>query len=640
VNTRPVRLVLAAAAILTPLVWHMRNENTAYAKILVLGLCAALVLATAPWPGLWSGVRHAVPLHVLLVFGLASAAFTASPSFGWPAGLLALTLWILVAAAAVPASPGFWHRTIIAAAIGPVLVGLLQVIHADPTPWGGLAVANFHGRICSTLGNPNFLAAFLAGTIPFLWPVAWLAGPALLVLLFTAAKGGLLGIVAAGTVGAVATRRPGPGGLPRPAKLAAAVAVITALGALAVSAPIRDRLLFSWTGESLRFRLLTWKQAVHMLPPAPVLGHGLGRFQVVYPRYRLPEVIRMFGQHSYMTDHPENLTLELATELGIAGLGLWLWLVVFVARSLARKLHGTDAGERRLAAACAAGLTGLFVANSFGVDVHYGATAALGALLLGIAIARPAGSSAAASPVSVPRPWAVAAAILLAGIWTNIYASDAALSRAIAYSSQGQWNPAIGWYRAAARLNATNVMARYFGASALLDRGDPADLPKAESLFDGVRYDHPDYVLLNYKYWLLYNRQGRRADADAALARQIALDPVAATFYLERGRLAVDEKRWADAQRDFLAAQSAEPDNPAGYQYLGNMLVLQGRYREALTAYATGLARLPGSEELHYNAAVAAYKAGDRKQARAHAEAVLAANPGHPGARLIISKLK
>jgi len=633
------RLVLAALAVLTPLVWTMQNENTAYAKLLVLGLGAAALLAANTWRSLRSGVRHAAPLHALLGFGLLSAAFSASPSFGWPAGVLALTLWIIVAAAAQPLPPAFWRRTIRLAAVGPILIGALQIVHLDPTPWGSLAAENFHGRICSTLGNPNFLAGFLAGTIPFLWPVAWLAGPAILVLLFTAAKGGLLGLIAGATVGTAASRRPGSPRMSPTVTVALATMAAAVLVALAFAAPIRERLLFSWTGESLRFRLLTWKQVIRMLPPAPVLGHGLGRFQVVYPRFRLAEIIRMFGQHSYMTDHPENLTLELASELGIVGLGLWCWLIAVVVRSLAVRLAGPDGPARRLAVSCSAGLAGLFVTNSFGVDVHYGATAALGAMLLGIALSRPAPEESPA-PARGVRPGMVAAGLLLAGVWTNFYASDAALSRAIAFSSQGRWDPAIGWYRSAARLNATNVMARYFGGSALLDRGAPEDLAKAESLFDGVRADHPDYVLLNYKYWLLYNRQGRRADAQAALARQIALDPTAATFYLERGRMAVDEKRWDDARRDFLTAARVEPDNPAGYQYLGNMLVLQGRFREALAAYGTGLARLPNSAELHYNAAVAAYKLGDRTLARTHAEAVLAVEPDHPGARLIISKLK
>ncbi len=642
-NPRPVRLVLAALVILAPLVWTMQNENTAYAKLLVLGLSAAALLAVVPWRTLGRATRHAAPLHTLLLFGLASAAFTRSPSFGWPAGLLALTLWIVVAAAALPQPPSFWRRTIMAAAAGPVLIGVLQMTHMDPTPWGALAVENFHGRICSTLGNPNFLAGFLVGTIPFLAPVAWLIGPAVIVLLQTAAKGGVLGLVAGGAVGAAVGR----GGLVSrvPARVKAVVGTVLAaiLIVVAMDAPVRERLLFSWTGESLRFRLLTWKQVVRMLPPAPVLGHGLGRFQVVYPRFRLAEIIRMFGQHSYMTDHPENLTLELASELGLVGLGLWLWLLAFVARALAAKIARGGPADRGLAIACAAGLAGLFVTNSFGVDVHYGATAALGAVLVGIAIARPVPAAPASRAAAPPRPAAVGrwvAALALAGVWTNFYASDAALARAIAWSAQGRWDPAVGWYRTAARLNRTNVMARYFGASALLDRGDPADLAQAESLLDGVRFDHPDYVLLNYKYWLLYNRQGRRAEAEAALDRQISLDPVAATFHLERGRKAMDERRWEDARAAFAAAITAEPDNPTGYQYLGNLLVTRKRYREALAAYDAGLARLPRSEELHYNAAVAAYQMGDRAGARRHAEAVLAVNPGHAQARLIISKLK
>lgn len=378
-----------------------------------------------------------------------------------------------------------------------------------------------------------------------------------------------------------------------------------------------------------------------MIGDAPWIGHGLGRFQVVYPRYRLPEIIRMFGQHSYMTDHPENLTLELGSELGLAGLVLWSWLILFVGRSLWRRLDADDPAVRGLAAACAAGLAGLLVTNSFGVDVHYGATAALGAILIGVAISRPEETPAPGAPTGRgAAAFRVAAALVLALTWTAWYASDAALARAIAFSAQGRWDPAIGLYQTAVRLNRANVMARYFGASALLDRGAPEDVAKAETQFDGVRSEHPDYVLLNYKYWLLYNRQGRRAEAEAALARQIALDPVAATFYLERGRMAVAEQRWEDARRDFAAAVTAEPDNPAGYQYLGNLLVLQGRFKDALAAYAAGLARLPQSVELHYNAAVAAFQSGDRKTARRHAQAVLAVDPGHSQARLIISKLK
>src|SRR5262245_59389388 len=132
---------------------------------------------------------------------------------------------------------------------------------------------------------------------------------------------------------------------------------------------------------------------------------------------------------------------------------------------------------------------------------------------------------------------------------------------------------------------------------------------------------------------------GRPADAQAALARQIALDPTAATFYLERGRRAMDERRWDDARRDFETAIKVEPDGATGYQYLGNFLVVRGRYRDALAVYHDGLMRRPESVDLRYNAAVAAYKGGMAAEARRMALAVLDVDPAHAGARLILSKV-
>jgi tetratricopeptide (TPR) repeat protein len=397
-----------------------------------------------------------------------------------------------------------------------------------------------------------------------------------------------------------------------------------------------------------------------MLRDTPVLGAGAGRYQVVYPRYRNPEIIRMFGQHSYMTDHPENLTLEIAADLGVIGLGLWAWLWWMAAARVWRRLAGPDAADRRLAAATLASLAGLLATNSVGVDVHYGATAFLGAVLTGIALRQPAGRQDSTSddvpraggPDAPPRPlpresasasyrlFSGLGSVLLLLVWSRLYHSDAALARALAASSAASWDAAHAWYGRAIRVRPGNVMARYFGASAILDSRGDAHLPEAEALLDSVRREAPEYVLLNYKYWLLYNRAGREADARSAFARQIALDPHAAAFHLESGRRAMDRKRWEDAERDFEAAANAEPDNPAGHQYLGNLRVLRGRYRDALAAYDRGLARRPDSVELHYNAAVAAFKMNDRALARRYADAVLRLAPAHAQARLILAKLR
>ena len=522
-----------------------------------------------------------------------------------------------------------------------------------------MKVSTFHGRICSTLGNPNFLAAWLAGILPFLvWGLTpaglTLAGLATLALVLTGSKGGLLGLIAAAIATLAGMRRAGlipPAASSRARILRWAVPAAGLALLLAVTpADVRNRLLLRAPdtaeaagteglarNESVRFRLLTWGQTLKMARQSPLLGVGLGRYQVVYPRYRLPEIIRMFGQHSYMTDHPENLTLEIAAELGLAGACLWLWLVGMAALAGWRRLADPNPEVRWLGVAGLGSLAGLFVTNSFGVDVHYGSTAMLGACVVGLLI----GSRKRSGTSSPGRPWwSMLTALFLALAWVRIYASDATLARAMAASTAGQWDYAIPAYARAVRINPANVMARYFGASALLDRGRAGDLPEAERLLASVRREAPDYVLVNYKEWLLYNRRGSRREAEAALARQISLDPLASVFYLERGRLAMEERRWDDAERDFETAIRVEPGNPSGFQYLGNFRVERGRLRDALAVYDSGLKMHPDSEELHYNAAVAAYKLGDRALARAHAEAVLRANPGHAGARVIWMKTR
>ncbi len=673
-----IRTVLGAGLLLIPLVWSFGNENTALVKSLLTAVAAAGVIAAAGPGPLWTAIRPAWPAHVLAVAAVVLAAFSPSPSFARPVALLVITLWVILAAAASVRAGRWWTTALCLTALPPVLLGALQAAGLDPSPWQPIALDHFHGRICSTLGNPNFYAAWLCGILPFtaiavlgarsrvtgVAAIA-LAAFAFAALLLTGSKGGLVGLGATAAAGWLAARRAGLD--PRPAFRSLGTAgwaipvVAVVFTGFTMPADVRDRMLLrspapaaAVTGEtapgasgglarneSVKFRLLTWAQTGRMLRDQPVLGLGPGRYQVAYPAYRNPEIIRMFGQHSYMTDHPENLTLEIAAELGVPGLGLWIWLWWLAAARLWRRARDGGADERPVAAAALAGLAGLLATNSVGVDVHYGATAFLGAVLTGIAFQtrsdrKPSDSDASSSPYRL-FSWSVSVLLML--VWSRLYASDAALARALAASTGSSWDQAHVWYDRALTLNRGNVMARYFAASALLDSRGPEALPRAEALLDSVRAEAPVYVLLNYKYWLLYNRAGRRADARAALARQIALDPHAATFHLERGRFAMAEQRWEDAERDFEAAADAEPGNPAGWQYLGNLRVERGRYRDALAAYDRGLMRHPGSVELHFNAAVAALKLKDRRLARAHAEAVLAVDPNHAQARLVLMRL-
>jgi tetratricopeptide (TPR) repeat protein len=661
------RITIAAILFITPLAWSMRNENAALTKSFAFGILASVLLLSA-WPHPRRPDGRFLPLHALLLLAAASALASRSPSFAFMSLLPLATLWVVAGSSArLPETA--WRPAIILSAAAPILLGTLQAAGLDPTGWQSIVDQTFHGRVCSSLGNPNFYSAFLAGTLPFmLWsalssPGAFprlasglLAALGWFSLLHAGSKGGILGAATAVSVLAYGAWKSGLStGIPRRRLSTALIvaAIATVLGLATASPVVRSRLLFNTTGpapaaasgavpaaaqnESVKFRLLTWEQSLRMLRDHPVAGHGLGRFQVAYPDYRLAEIIRMFGQHSYMTDHPENISLELAVELGIAGLGLLAWMLALLARVLAARMAAPAPYQRWFAVSVLAGLAGLFTTNTFGVDIHYGATAALAACLAGAGLSRPAGLYA---PRHKVKPLNFACAILLAMAWTRVYASDAALARGIAWSQSADWNTAARWYEGARRLNPLNIIARYFGASAMLDRNSGDDLVRAREWFESVRREAPDYVLINYKMYLLYSKIGDASEAEKFLSRQTKLDPVAAVFFLDRGTMAMRANRYDEALAEFRKAVDAEPGNPAGYQYWGNLLVMQKRYREALEVYGRGIAKKPDAVELYYNSAVAAYQWNKPPLARRYAEALLRLDPGHQGARLILEKLK
>ena len=94
------RIAVATALIASPLVWSMANENTALVKTYAAGVLAAAVLFAGGALPLWRAIGPAWPVHALVLLGLLGAAVSPSPSFAWPAAGLALSLWVLAAAAA------------------------------------------------------------------------------------------------------------------------------------------------------------------------------------------------------------------------------------------------------------------------------------------------------------------------------------------------------------------------------------------------------------------------------------------------------------------------------------------------------------------------------------------------------------
>jgi len=285
-------------------------------------LRAALLEEALPAPlvprvlaGLWIGT-----LGLSALFGPAAA----------PGGLWmdAAAGGVLLALLQAPPEPGPALRAIAGAGAVLALVAVLQAVGVDPFHWVGWSSTHpsERMRVYGTLGNPNFVAAYLGASlcvtlgeaVSAAAPAQRRAWAAAAVLQFgalaaTRSWGSLLALGAA-ALSLAWTRAPRSQGLRR---WGAALLGVLAAGLLLVA--VRERSL----STVLAGRLYLWEVAARHVAEAPVLGHGPGSFVTLWPAWEAEHWARGASAEQQrfvdVQDHAHLDYLEWLLELGVVG---------------------------------------------------------------------------------------------------------------------------------------------------------------------------------------------------------------------------------------------------------------------------------------------------------------------------------
>ena len=226
-------------------------------------------------------------------------------------------------------------------ATGVAIVAVMQWAGFDPFALAGwvapLTGASPRLRIYGTLGNPNFVAALLAGAVPLTvglivqsaaesraasraasgkqlpaGPVAGLAALALqlLAIAATGSRGGALGLIAAGLTWILS----GPTNYRRRVALACGLAALVVIG-VSNARPLR---------ETLAGRIYIWQVVWPHAFEAPWVGQGPGAFALLYPSWerearRRPPTAAAARYFGGPQQHAHNDYLEALVERGLAG---------------------------------------------------------------------------------------------------------------------------------------------------------------------------------------------------------------------------------------------------------------------------------------------------------------------------------
>lgn len=211
-------------------------------------------------------------------------------------------------------------------------------------------------RFFSTLGNPNFLAAYLVEAIPviiilffithetkkkLLVFIALLA--AVVVVFLTKSRAGFISLLLTlffiAVYSFIDSRKSENELFSRNKKWFAAFAILVLLtffvpmvrDAFAMLWE-RSKSLFTLKGIILTPRVYIWKSALMMFRDFPLLGTGLDTFQVMFPYYRFPIYWQLEWNGTPEKTH--NVFLQVLATQGIAGFGFYaLMFVVFLKKS-------------------------------------------------------------------------------------------------------------------------------------------------------------------------------------------------------------------------------------------------------------------------------------------------------------------
>ncbi|HYH94528.1 O-antigen ligase family protein [Hyalangium sp.] len=270
---------------------------------------------------------------------------------------------VLLGLLQAPPEPVRVLRAMAGAGTGLAGVAVLQALGWDPFGWMGWRGDHPGERmhIYGTLGNPDFVAAYLGASLcvtvgeavcaaRLLTRRAWIAAVVLQLCAIAAVRswGSLLALGAA-ALSLLWTRR-----LPARAELGGPKGRWwgIALGAALVAAVLLVSVWGRSPGTALAGRLYLWSVAAPHVLDAPVLGHGPGSFETLWPSWEAEYWARGASaeqeRFAAPQDHAHNDFLEWLLELGLVGAVPRLLLLLAALRA------GRQAADARGRAALAA----------------------------------------------------------------------------------------------------------------------------------------------------------------------------------------------------------------------------------------------------------------------------------------------
>ncbi|MBN2406799.1 MAG: tetratricopeptide repeat protein [Elusimicrobia bacterium] len=403
-------------------------------------------------------------------------------------------------------------------------------------------------RVYATFGNPNFLASFLAGTIPLGLTALiekkkiWISASLVLMILamyFTQTRGAWLGLAGASALWYFVLRKE------RPSRKV----VIAFLFLIVIFTAVNADKLTRQTQ-----RLLIWRDTLRMAVSNPVLGVGIGQFHNEFPSYASEELKKILPPGKFIVNYAHNEFLEILSETGIAGFGLYAWLIVMV---YAAGMRRRDSGWIREGALF--GVTAVLLHSFVSVNMRFSVSSIWVFLLMGISMNGFDDALAGYRPSVKKRIPLMLAVLLFIGFWGR---------KAV--------DPLISHRRLAGEVDFFDTEREY-----------------SKDELSGIIEKGTDNAMVYYKLGWVQAKDREFEEAIGSFERAVELDDRLAGAYNNLGNIYFTLGERGKAANYYIKAININPNLTDAHFNLGYIFYHQGRLKEASAEFTIVLKQNP-----------------------------------------------
>lgn len=384
-------------------------------------------------------------------------------------------------------------------------------------------------------------------------------------------------------------------------------------------------------------RLLIWSCAWDMVRENPFSGKGWGCFELFYPfyqgKYLTLEIFRDLRTHA---NNSHNVFLEFWSQTGTVGFGIALWLILvhaWMGHTIARSgQYASEAQRLRMTAFWAAGL-GMWVDNFFGnVSLFFAVPAFLFWWQLGVLFGHQNSDSKTIKISSKPKAvfaggLILTIVVLLSYRFVAHWFGEVYYFQGFKASKQNVLGKAIPALEASFRLHSLEVNNAYELANSYARQAklsDEAGLSQkavvwrkraiimydaaisANAGYDEIYFNKGTVLAQtgNYNGAIMNYRLARHINPTSRDLNRALLGLYLGPFLKDGGSsppVKDNNEMDSEAMADFEQAIKLFPDDPEMWNQLGYFYAINGRVREAMSAYRKALEINPQYEPARHN---------------------------------------